>query len=277
VGILITGGTGAFGHAFVRYMLDNDLDERICIYSRDEVKQAQMRSEFPDDRMRWFVGDVRDKTRLRRAMSGIDTVIHAAALKRIEVGYYAPEEIVHTNIIGSMYVIDAAYDSGVDRVVALSTDKAHAPCSPYGQSKAIMESLFLSANRTHHGPMYSCVRYGNIWKSRGSVVPTWQSMKDAGHETVPVTDPDCTRFFMWQQEAIDLVLETLETMPETLVIKRNLPAYRIGDLVEAMGMFPTIRGLPEWEKMHECLAPGYCSGEARRMTILELQEALNRV
>ena len=203
--ILITGGTGFFGRNFTRFLLDNSLADRICIYSRDEYKQSVMQREFVDDRMRFFIGDVRDLRRLERAMQGVDTVVHAAALKRIEVGHYAPEEMVATNVTGAMNVIDAAYRAGVDKVVALSSDKAYQPVSPYGQTKALAESLFLAANASHHGPKYAVVRYGNVWKSTGSVVPVWLELMAKGVPRVPVTDPDATRFFMTALEACQLV------------------------------------------------------------------------
>ena len=199
--VLITGGSGFFGRTFTQYLLDNNLADRICIYSRDEYKQSVMRHDFVDDRIRYFIGDVRDLARLTRAMRGVDTVVHAAALKRIEVGHYAPEEMVQTNVHGAMNVIDAAFAAGVEKVVALSTDKAYQPVSPYGQTKALAESLFLAANASHHGPQYSVVRYGNVWKSTGSVVPVWIDLLARGTPRVPVTDPDATRFFMTALEA----------------------------------------------------------------------------
>jgi FlaA1/EpsC-like NDP-sugar epimerase len=273
--ILVTGATGFFGNAFVRFLLDETDEERICIYSRDEAKQAKMRAAFRDnDRLRWFVGDVRDLRRLTRAMSGVNTVVHAAALKRIEVGAYAPEEMVQTNVIGSMNVIDAAYEAGVERVIALSSDKAFQPVSPYGQSKALMESLFLTANLSHSGPAYSVVRYGNVWRSTGSVVPTWIDLIFQGAVTVPVTDPNCTRFFMFPEQAVKLVWDTLETMPGEIVIPDWLPAYRLGDLAEAMNVGMQVNGLPAWEKMHEGMRDGVTSDVARRMSVDELFEAL---
>jgi len=276
-GILISGATGFFGNAFVQFLLDETDEKRICIYSRDEAKQAQMRARFKDDdRLRWLVGDVRDLRRLTRAMEGVDTVVHAAALKRIEVGAYSPEEMVQTNVIGSMNVIDAAYEAGVERVIALSSDKAYQPVSPYGQSKALMESLFLTANQSHHGPAYSVCRWGNVWRSTGSVVPTWENLISQGAVTVPVTDPNCTRFFMYPSEAVKLVWDTLETMPGEIVIPKWLPAYRLGDLAEAMNVGMQVNGLPAWEKMHEGMCDGVTSDAARRMTVDELWEALSR-
>ena len=279
-GILITGGTGSFGKAFVENQLEYTNIERICIYSRDEYKQAQMRDQFKDDqRLRFFVGDVRDQGRLRRAMEGIDVVIAGAALKRIEVGNYAPDEIVKTNIIGAMNTIEAAYNAGVKKVIALSTDKAYQPISPYGQSKALAESLYLNANNTYgsHGPKYVCLRYGNVWNSTGSVAPRWKQMIAEG-KRIPVTYVGCTRFFMEMIQAIDLVVNTINTMKGgELVIPKNLPAYMLGDLVCAMEADMNIIGLPRWEKKHECMEEGNCSNTAERMSVEELKEALKNV
>lgn len=272
--ILIVGGSGTFGRAFAKFALDQGAS-RVCIYSRSEHVQAQLRITMTDDRLRWFVGDVRDQDRLVTAMNGIDYVIHAAALKRIEVGNYAPDEMVKTNIGGALNVTAAAFRAKVQHVVALSTDKAYQPVSPYGQSKALAESIFLNANHMHgeHGPKYSVVRYGNIWCSTGSVVPTWRKMIEEGARLVPITDPDCTRFFMRADEAVKLVWHALDEPPR-LIIPEFLPAYRLGDLAEAMGVITYTVGLPTWEKQHECMRAGLCSDTARRMTIAELKEAL---
>ena len=191
---LITGGSGSFGNAFAQKIIDHDLSDRIVIFSRDEVKQAEMRERFNNPRLRFFIGDVRDRDRLRRAFEGVDVVIHAAALKRIEVGEYNPAEMVKTNVIGAMNVIEAAHDAGVGKVINLSTDKAFQPISPYGHSKALAESLFLNANNAHgkNGPRFAVTRYGNVSGSRGSVIPKWRNMK----VIVPVTDPEATRLLL---------------------------------------------------------------------------------
>ena len=275
--VLITGGAGFFGRYMAEYLIGKADTERVCIYSRGEYAQAQMREQVNDERMRYFIGDVRDKERLRRAMEGVDVVIHAAALKRIEVGHYAPDEMVKTNIIGAMNVIDAAADAKVGKVVALSSDKAYQPVSPYGQSKALAESLFINANNVYgqRGPKYAAVRYGNVWMSRGSIVPKWQDMISRGATCVPVTDPSATRFFMWHWEAVNLVQHTIDTMNGgEIAIPDWLPAYSVGDLAEAMGVEMNIIGLPEYEKAHECMSDGLCSNSARRMTVDELREAL---
>ncbi len=269
--ILITGGTGSFGRAFIARLLANAGSERICCFSRGEHAQADMRAEFNDDRLRWFIGDVRDRDRLRRAFEGVDIVVHAAALKRIEVGAYNPIEMVKTNVIGTMNVIEAAMDAGVDEVVALSSDKAYQPISPYGQTKALMEGLMLAANNASPHTRFAVTRYGNVAGSAGSVIPLWRGCK-----YVHVTDPDCTRFWMTMDEAVDLVLETIDTMPGEIVIP-SLPAFRLGDLMEIMGCEGTITGLPKWEKMHEGLRDGLTSDSVRRMTVAELRKALEAV
>lgn len=279
--VLITGGSGAFGTACVRHLLDTDnAPERIVILSRSEHRQAHMAWELGpmdvDSTLRFFIGDVRDRDRLRRAMEGIEVVIHAAALKRIEVGNYNPLEVKRTNIDGAANVIEAATDAGVKRVVALSSDKAFHPVSPYGTSKAFAESLFLAANNTrgNNGPHFAVVRYGNIWNSTGSVLPTWRKILEHD-DRVPVTDPDCTRFYMTMQEAVELVLGTAETMKGGEVAIPELPAYRLGDLATAMDAEMDVRGLPAWEKLHESMGPGNSSDKARRMTVNELREALD--
>lgn len=275
--MLITGGTGSFGQAFVERLLNDGDHERICIYSRDEYKQAVMREKFNNDRLRFFIGDVRDKERLRRAMDGVDTVIHASALKRIEVGRYNPSEMVKTNVLGSMNVIESAQDAGVKTVVALSTDKAYQPISAYGQSKALAESLFLAANDTvRSGTIkFNVTRYGNVSGSKGSVIPKWRELIEQGRP-VTITDPDCTRFWMLMDEAINLVMETINSPAGSLNIP-TLPAYRVGDLAEAMDAEVIYTGLSDWEKKHEGMCDGNTSDIARRMTVNELRNELKYV
>ena len=275
--ILITGGTGAFGTAFTERLLRDGLASRICIFSRGEYRQFQMRQQFKDDkRLRFLIGDVRDRWRLTRAMEGVDVVVHAAALKRIEVGFYNPVEMVRTNVDGAVNVIEAAHDAHVKKVVALSSDKAFQPVSPYGQSKALAESIFLAANNASgkDGPRFAITRYGNVFGSTGSVGPVWSQMLEDGAEAVPVTDPDCTRFFMRMDQAVDLVLETIATMKGGEISIPDLPALRLGDLAEAMKAKTIKIGLPEWEKRHESMDEKRCSATARRMTIDELRAAL---
>jgi len=273
--ILVTGGTGFFGRGFVREALRRGA-ERVCVYSRGEFPQAQMREAFNDDqRLRFFIGDVRDESRLKRAMEGIDIVVHAAALKRIEVGHYCPDEMVKTNVLGAINIIEAAKDCEVRKVVALSTDKAYQPVSAYGQSKALAESIFLAANYKFgsHGPMFSVTRYGNVSNSTGSVIPRWREILKTS-DAVPVTDPECTRFWMTEAEAVALVADTIGTMEGGELVVPDLPAYRLGDLAEAMGARMIINGLPCWEKRHESMIEGRSSDQARRMSVEELREKI---
>lgn len=278
--ILITGGAGTFGRAFTKRLLEANAYERICVYSRGEHAQADMRQQFGDDpRLRFLIGDVRDAQRLRRAMQGVDVVVHAAALKRIEVGAYNPVELVRTNVDGSINVIEAAQDARVKKVVALSTDKSVAAASAYGASKCLMEALFLAANNTvaADGPKFAVTRYGNVWNSASSVVPTWRKMIEAGAKAVPVTSLEATRFWMSLDQAVDLVLDTIETMHGGEVNVPVLPAYRLGDLVEAMGVKAIIKGLPKIEKLHETMGDGNDSQFARRMSVAELREKLAEI
>lgn len=278
--VLITGGTGTFGHAFVLRLLDDKLCERICIYSRGEHTQAAMRAAFLDDkRLRFFIGDVRDQARLRRAMEGCDVVVHAAALKRIEVGHYAPTELVKTNVLGAMNVIEAAHEAHVERVVALSSDKAWAPRSGYGHSKALAESMFIASNLMFAGiPSFAVVRYGNVWCSQGSVLPKWieQARKE---RKITVTNMDCTRFFMFKHEAVDIVLEAIRGSRD-LYVPQSLPAYRLGDLAIVVSRLLhceiEVTSLPSWEKMHEGLCDGVTSDVAPRMSVEMLYDLVSK-
>lgn len=279
--ILITGGSGALGSALAERLLQEDTYERICLLSRGEYRQFQLAQQLKEldsqNRLRFFIGDVRDKDRLCSAFRGTDHIIHAAALKRIEVGNYNPMEMVKTNVMGTMNVIEAAQEVGVGKVIFINSDKSCAPVSPYGTSKAIAGSLVLAANNTSgwHGPRFAQCLYGNVWGSTGSIVPIWRVLQIGGVSSVPVTDPDCTRFYMTMAEAVALVLGTLDMMRGGETAIPTLPAYRIGDLAEAMGMRMTVNGLPPWEKKHESMSDGQSSDKARRMSIDELQEALH--
>ena len=279
--VLITGGTGFFGQHFVRRLLTEHMSERICIYSRDEFKQFQMRQAFGDDsRLRWFIGDVRDQARLSRAMRNIETVIHGAALKRIEVGHYNPGEMVKTNVQGTMNVAEACQDNHVRASVLLSSDKAFQPISAYGQSKALAESIFLASNSTGGalGTRFLVTRYGNVAGSTGSVIPVWRAAIAAG-ETIRVTDSEATRFWMFANEAVDLVLAAAiaPTKARPLLIPQ-LPAFRLGDLVKAMGVrvYDEV-GLPKHEKMHEAMDFYNSSDIATRLTVDQLKEMLTHV
>ena len=238
-----------------------------------------MRDQLKNDpRLRFFIGDVRDQIRLRRAMNNVSCVVHAAALKRIEVGEYNPTEMIRTNVDGAINVIEAAQDAGVRKVVHLSTDKAFQPISPYGQSKALAEALFLAANNTVDRTKitFAVTRYGNVWNSCGSVVPRWRALIEAGAKSVPLTDPDCTRFFMTVDQAIQLVLHAIRSIGvPTAPFIPELPAYRLGDLAEAMGVKMDIKGLPSYEKKHEGMDFNLTSDKAPRMTVDELKYHLS--
>lgn len=257
--VLITGGTGSFGHAFIARMLkQNPGPRRICILSRDELKQSEQRQTFHDDhRLRFFLGDVRDVDRLRLAFSGVDTVIHAAAMKQVPACAYNPTEAVATNVTGSENVIQAALSCGVARCLLLSTDKATNSTTLYGSTKHVAERLFVAANSYSRDgrPMFSATRYGNVAGSRGSVIPLFKWKAAAGH-VLPVTDPDMTRFWMTLDEAVDLVILALTCMRGGEVFIPKLPAYTIGDLARAiggpLGKTDTI-GARVGEKQHESL------------------------
>lgn len=280
--VLVTGGAGFFGRAFARFVLQNDMAERLAVFSRGEHSQGAMRAEFRDDpRLRMFIGCIRDRERLERAMQGVDLVVHAAALKRIEVGRYDAEEMCRTNVLGTINVIEAARRAGVARIIGLSTDKAYMPQpgGAYGQSKALMETLILSANDTGGGrpPVTAICRYGNIWGSTGSVVPKWLAMVSAGAKAVPVTSVDASRFFMRVEEAVQLVIGTAAHMKGGEIAIPDLPAYRVGDLVDAFGVEPEIIGMPSWEKMAESMGPGKSSDTAQRLSVECLRDAIEEI
>lgn len=276
-GILITGGTGFLGRGLVRSLLLHG-HQRICVYSRGEYAQHVMQDitfAKDKDRLRFFVGDVRDIGRLERAMNGVHAVIHAAALKRIEVGHYNPDEMVKTNILGTMNVLEAARRAKVGRVVLVSSDKAYQPVSPYGYSKAMAESLVLAANSMALGGRHVVCRYGNVAGSTGSVIPRWRELI-AQERPVPMTDPNCTRFWMSLDEAVELVLTCLTTDKDLLIPR--LPAYRLQDLATAMGAMGMLAGvLNHWEKQHESMGPGASSEHAPRLTVPELVDLLKEV
>lgn len=274
--VLVTGGTGYFGRAFVRRLLDENHCGRVCVFSRGEFQQAQMEVEFSfDARLRFLIGDVRDYDRLRMAMQGVQLVVHAAALKRVGACEYNPIEAIKTNVEGAKNVALAATDAGVERVVFLSSDKACNPLNLYGSTKLTAEKMFLDQNRARgaYGPRFAAVRYGNVWNSTGSVVPMWKEILKT-NDTVPVTDPECTRFYMTREQAVDLVLRTAKTMEGGELAIPELPAYRLGDLAEAMGAKMRIVGLPPSEKKDESMREGVSSDRASRMSMDELREAL---
>ena len=257
--ILITGGTGSFGHHFVEYVLKNYEPSKIIIYSRDEYKQFVMRNKYKeyDDILRFFIGDVRDESRLRRAMNGVDYVIHAAALKQVPACEYNPNEAIKTNINGAVNVIESALDMGVKKVVALSTDKAVNPINLYGGTKLVSDKLFCSANAYsgENGTIFSVVRYGNVAGSRGSVIPFFQSLIDKGENVLPITDYCMTRFWISLEQGVELVIKALDESRggETFISK--IPSFKITDLAEAMlpGCKKKEIGIREGEKLHEIM------------------------
>lgn len=254
--VLVTGGTGSFGKAFTRRLLDDGQAERVVLYSRDELKQYEVRQQFGDDpRLRFLIGDVRDKDRLRRAMSGIDYVVHAAALKQVDTAEYNPFEAVKTNVLGSQNVIDVAIDSGVRRVVALSTDKASSPINLYGATKLCADKLFIAGNHyaAKSPTRFAVVRYGNVVGSRGSVVPFFQELVRSGATSLPITDERMTRFWITLPQAVQFVLDAFSRMVGGELYVPRIPSMKITDLAEviAPGVKTEVIGIRPGEKLHE--------------------------
>ena len=255
--VLITGGTGSFGKKFVEIILNDYPEiERLVVYSRDELKQFEMAQQFSDSKykqLRYFIGDVRDKERLSRAMEGIDAVVHAAALKQVPAAEYNPFEAIKTNIIGAQNVIDVSIDKGVKQVVALSTDKAAAPINLYGATKLCSDKLFVAANnfKGKHDIKFSVVRYGNVMGSRGSVIPFFLKKRNEG--VLPITDTRMTRFNITLEEGVRLVLYALENMWGGEIFVPKIPSYRIMDVAEAIApdCKKEIVGIRPGEKLHE--------------------------
>lgn len=251
--VLITGGSGSFGRAFTKHLLSTKV-ERIVIYSRGEHAQEEMAREFSDERLRYFIGDIRDRKRLELAMHGINTVVHAAALKIVPTAEYNPTECIATNIGGAENVVMAAISSGVSRVIALSTDKAVNPVNLYGASKLAAEKVFIAANNLSAGRCrFSVVRYGNVAGSRGSVLPFFKSLIAKGERVLPVTDDRMTRFWITMDQAIDLVNACHTFMKGREVYVPKIPSLRIIDLVSALGCTHKIIGIRPGEKIHETL------------------------
>ncbi len=251
--ILITGGTGSFGKALTKKLLSTDA-RRIAVFSRDELKQMEMRQEFDDDRIRFFLGDIRDVSRLDIALHNVDYVVHAAALKQVDTGEYNPMEFVKTNVMGSQNVIDACIRNDVKRVVALSTDKASSPINLYGATKLTADKLFSAANNYSHGygTTFSVVRYGNVMGSRGSVIPFFKQLAQEGRP-FPITDVRMTRFWITIEQAVDFVLETFELMQGGELFVPRIPSMRIMDLAAAITSnfeYQEI-GIRPGEKLHE--------------------------
>lgn len=259
--ILITGGTGSFGKCFTRYALEHYNPKKIIIYSRDEFKQFNMENDFrkydPEHKLRFFIGDVRDRDRMERAFENVDYVIHAAALKQVPACEYNPDEAIKTNIHGAQNVIDAALKTGVKKVVALSTDKAVNPVNLYGGTKLVSDKLFIAAN-AYVGAKDTCfsiVRYGNVAGSRGSVIPFFESLIEQGKTELPITDFRMTRFWISLEQGVELVIKALEEAKggETFISK--IPSFKITDLAEAMlpGCTKKEVGIRPGEKLHEVM------------------------
>ena len=255
--LLITGGTGSFGKAFVARILEQFPDiRRVVIYSRDELKQWEMQQQFPEKeypQLRFFIGDVRDQNRLRRALEGIDTVVHAAALKQVPAAEYNPMEFVKTNVLGAENVIQACLDASVKRVVALSTDKAAAPINLYGATKLCSDKIFVAANniKGDRALRFTVVRYGNVMGSRGSVIPFFLQKAQSGN--IPITDPAMTRFNISLNDGVSMVIWALEHALGGEILVPKIPSYRITDIAEAIGpnCKKTIVGIRPGEKIHE--------------------------
>lgn len=253
--ILLTGGTGSFGNAFVERVLDEWPDATIRVYSRDELKQSEMRARFGDRQVRYMLGDIRNKTRMSRACQGADVIVHAAAMKQVPACEYNPFEAVQTNVLGSQHVVDCAIDSGVAKVVALSTDKAVNPVNLYGATKLCEEKIVVQGNAyaSHSDTVLSCVRYGNVVGSRGSVVPLFQEQARTG--TLTITDERMTRFWITLDQAVDLVLFALDNATGGEVFIPKIPSMKVTDLAEAIapGLPRDVIGIRPGEKLHEVL------------------------
>jgi UDP-N-acetylglucosamine 4,6-dehydratase len=268
--ILITGGTGTLGKSLVASLLKKSNIRRIAIFSRDELKQHDLRIHFKNDpRLRWFLGDIRDLERLKRALHGVDFVIHAAALKQVDTGEYNPMEFIKTNVLGSQNVIDASIDAGVKRIVALSTDKASSPINLYGATKLTADKLFVAGNNYSYkyGTTFSVVRYGNVMGSRGSVIPLFKELAEQG-KPLPVTDFRMTRFWISVEDAVKFVLDSLEMMTGGELYVPRIPSMKIIDLARAVSSESKLEeiGMRPGEKLHEEMIS---SDDSRRTIVLE--------
>lgn len=257
--ILITGGTGSFGRECVRMLLGRYQPKKVIVFSRDEWKQSEMAQQYCSPVMRFFIGDVRDKDRLIQAFNGVDYVIHAAAMKQVPAAEYNPMECVKTNINGAENVIKAALDNGVEKVVALSTDKAANPVNLYGATKLVSDKLFVAANNIAggHRTRFAVVRYGNVLGSRGSVLPFFKKLAAEGADALPITDENMTRFWITLPQGIEFVLKAFERMQGGEVFVPKIPSSRIVDLAKALApeLPQKIVGIRPGEKLHETMCP----------------------
>ncbi len=268
--ILITGGTGSLGRALVNYLLNETNFSRIAIYSRDELKQAQLKESLGrDDRLRWFLGDIRDRDRLKRALHGVDYVVHAAALKQVDTGEYNPMEFIKTNVLGSQNVIEASIDAGVQKVISLSTDKASSPINLYGASKLTADKLFVAANNYSiaYGTSFSVVRYGNVMGSRGSVIPYFQKLASQGLP-LPLTDVRMTRFWISIEQAVQFVMDSFNIMHGGELYVPRIPSMKLVDLAESISPGTKISeiGMRPGEKLHEEMIS---ADDSRRTLLLD--------
>ncbi|MGD8525673.1 MAG: UDP-N-acetylglucosamine 4,6-dehydratase (inverting) [Thioalkalispiraceae bacterium] len=257
--ILITGGTGSFGHQFIKTLLENYKPRRVVVFSRDELKQFEMQQLYNSPVMRYFIGDVRDGERLMHAMRDIDYVVHAAALKQVPAAEYNPIECIKTNIYGAENVIKASIDNGVKKIVALSTDKAVNPINLYGATKLASDKLFVAANNLvgERDIKFSVVRYGNVVGSRGSVVPLFRKLIQEQADKLPITDARMTRFWISLQQGIEFVFKSFERMQGGEIFVPKIPSVRIADLAKSMApdMDTEIIGIRPGEKLHEVMCP----------------------
>ncbi len=255
--ILVTGGTGSFGRAFVQEALKHKELNRLVVYSRDELKQFEMAQEIKTPRLRYFIGDIRDEDRLKRALVGVDTIVHAAAMKQVVAAEYNPIECIKTNVLGAENIINAAIDCGVKNVIALSTDKAVNPINLYGATKLCSDKLFIAANHLgSKGPTrFSVVRYGNVMGSRGSVIPFFMKMRDTGK--LPITDPRMTRFWITLEQGVRFVIRSLAMMKGGEVFVPKIPSTKVTDLADAIApeCEQEVVGIRPGEKIHEVLVP----------------------